>query len=136
MEMVRGDVHAAIQIEAVRGEALDVRIKGKIFAPLFLRMLDEPIEKRGAEPARAVGIVGDEIVDVESAAGEKEIQDAKAGDGTDRPVELEIGELVAFLLLLENARGEIYRLDVRAQFAHDGGATADLFWRGGERDFP
>ena len=134
--MVRGDIHAAIQIEAVGGESLHAGIEGEVLAALFLRMLDEPIEKRGAKSARAVGIVRDEIVDVKGAAGEKEIQDAKARHGADDPVQLEKGKLISLLLLVQHPRGEIDGLDVGTQFPHDGRAAADLLGRVGEADFP
>ena len=64
-------------------------------------MFDEPIEKGGAKSARAVGIVGDEVVDVKGASGEKEIKDAKAGNRTDDPVQLEERQLIPFFLLLQ-----------------------------------
>ena len=103
----------------MRGEALHAGIEGEVLAAVFPGVFDQPIEERGSISARAVGIMGNEVVDVESAPGEKEIENAEAGDRTDCPVELEIGELIAFFLLLKNARGEIDRLDVRPQLAHD-----------------
>jgi len=134
--MVRSDIHAAIEIEAVRGEALHAGIEGEVFAAIFLRVLDQPIEKRGAESARAVGVVRDQVIDVESPAGKQEIENAKARDGTDGPIQLEIGKLVSLFLLLENARGEIDRFDMRAQFAHDRTTESDLLGCRGERNFP
>jgi len=77
LEMMGADVHAAVQIETVSRETLDTGIKGKIIASLFCRVLDQPVEKRRAEPARAVGLMGNEVVDVKSTAGEKEIENTK-----------------------------------------------------------
>ena len=72
--MVGSDIHAPVQIKAVRGESLHTGIEGEVLAALLLCMFDEPIEKRGAKSARAVGIVGDEIVDVEGAAGKRRLK--------------------------------------------------------------
>src|SRR6266403_5211104 len=110
LEMVRADVHAAVEIETMGGETLDPRIQREVIAAVFLRVLDEPVEERGAEAARAIRFMGDEIVDVESATGEKKIENAKAGHGANSAIEFEIGELVSFLLLLQDAGGEINRL--------------------------
>lgn len=66
--MVGCDVHAVIKIKAVGGETLDAGIQRQIIAAIFLRVLDEPIEERGAEAAGAIDLVGDEIVDVKGAA--------------------------------------------------------------------
>lgn len=130
------DIHAAIQIEAVGGEALHARIQGEVLAALLFGVFDQPIEKRGAESARAVGIVRDQIVDIEGAAGKKEIEDAKAGDRSDNPIQFEEDKLVSLFLLGENPGGEIDRLDVGTQLTHDGTTAADLFGRMGEADFP
>ncbi len=92
---MRRDIHAAIQIEAVGRESLHAGIEGEVFAALFPGMLDEPIEKRGAKSARTVGVVRDEIIDVKGAAGEKEIEDAKARHGADDTVQFEKRELIS-----------------------------------------
>src|SRR5438067_693754 len=134
--MVGADFHAAIEIETVGGETLDAGIESEIVALFFLRVFDEPIEKGGAESAGAVGVMRDQIVDVEGATGEKEIENAEAGDGANGAIKLEISELISFLLLLENARGEIYRLDVGPQLAHDRGTTANLLRGSGQGNFP
>jgi hypothetical protein len=136
VEMVRGDIHAAIEVEAVGGKTLHAGIEGKVFAALFLRVFEQPIEKRGTESARAVGIVRDEVVDVEGAAGKKEIEDAKPSDGTDGAIQLEIGQPVSLFLLLENARGKIDRFDMRSQFAHDRRTASDMLRCRGERNSP
>jgi hypothetical protein len=94
LKVMRSDIHAPVQVKAVRSESLHTRIEGEVLASLLLLMFDEPIEKRGAKSARAVGIVRDEIVDVNSAAGEKEIQDAKARHGADDTVQLQKRKLV------------------------------------------
>src|SRR2546430_11914214 len=75
LEMVGADFHPAVEIEAVGGETLNAGIEGKIVAFFFPGVLDQPIEKCGAEPAGAIGVMRDQIVDVESATGEKEIED-------------------------------------------------------------
>ena len=106
---MRSDIHAPVQIKAVRSESLHTGIEGEVFACLPLRMFDEPIEKGGAKAARAVGIVRDKIVDVKGAAGEKEIQDAKARHGANGTVQLEKRKLVPFLV--QHPRGEIDGLD-------------------------
>jgi hypothetical protein len=134
--MVRSDIHAAIEIEAVGGKALDAGIEGEVLAALLLRVFDQPIEKRGAEAARAVGIVRNQIVDVEGAAGKQEIEDAKTRDGTDGTIQFEIGKLVSLFLLPEDVRGEIDRFDMGAQFAHDRRTAADLLRCRGERNSP
>lgn len=131
---MRCDIHPPVQIKAVRSESLHTGIEGEMLAALLLCMLDEPIEERGAKSARAVGIVGDEIVDVEGATGEKEIQDAKARHGADDTVQLEKRKLIPLLLLVQHPRGEIDGLDVGTQFTHDGAAAADLFGRVREAD--
>jgi hypothetical protein len=133
---MRSDIHTPVQIKAVRSESLHTGIEGEVFARLLLRMFDEPIEKGGAKAARAVGIVCDEIVDVKSAAGEKEIQDAKASHGANGTVQLEKRKLIPFLLLVQHPRGEIDGLDVGTQFTHDGATAADLFGRFREADSP
>src|SRR5438128_1704830 len=99
---MRSNVHTLVQIKAVRSESLHTGIKGKGFAPLLLRVLDEPIEKSSTKSARAVGIVRDKIIDVKGAAGEKEIQDAKARHGANDTIQLEIRKLVPLLLLVEH----------------------------------
>jgi len=134
--MVGADFHATIEIETVGGETLDAGIESEIVALFFLCVFDQPIEKGGAESAGAVGVMRDQIVDVEGATGEEQIENAKTGDGANGTIELEISELISFSLLLENARGKIDRLDVRPQLAHDRGAAADLFGSRGERDLP
>ena len=78
-------------------ESLHAGIEGEVLAALLLGMLDEPVEKRGAKSARAVGIVRDEIVDIQGAAREKEIQDAKARHGADDAIQLEERQLVSLL---------------------------------------
>jgi hypothetical protein len=133
---MRCDIHASVQIKAVRGESLHTGIEGEVLARLLLRMFDEPIEKVGAKSARAVGIVRDEIVDVKGSAGEKEIQDAKARHGANDTVQLEKRKLVPLLLLVQHPRSEIDGLDVGTQFTHDGAAAADLFGRAREADSP
>ncbi len=97
--MMRGDIHAAFQIEAVGRESLHAGIEGQVLASLLSGMLDQPIEKRGAESARAIGIVRDEIVDVKSATGEEEIEDAKTRHRTDYAIQLEESQLISFSLL-------------------------------------
>ena len=84
--MMRSDIHTAIQIEPVGRKSLHAGIQREVLATLFPGMLDEPIEKRGAESAGAIRIVRDEIVDIESAAGKKETENAKARDGMDATV--------------------------------------------------
>ena len=133
---MRSNVHAPVQIKAVRSESLHTRIEGEVLAPLLLRVLDEPIEKGSTKSARAVRIVRNKIVNVKGAAGEKEIQDAKACHGANNTVQLEKRKLVPLLLLVENPRGEIDGLDMGTQFTHDGATAAYLFGRVREADFP
>jgi len=136
LKVMRSDIQAPVQVKAVRSESLHTGIEGEVLASLLLRMFDEPIEKRGAKSARAVGIVRDEIVDVKSAAGEKEIQNAKARHGADDTVQLEKRKLVPFLLLVQDLRREIDGLDVGTQFTHDRAAAGDLLGRFREADSP
>src|SRR5687768_7474949 len=68
IEMVRSDVHAAVEVETVGGETLHPGIEGEVLAAVFLGVIDQPIEEGCAESARAVGIVSDKVVDVEGAA--------------------------------------------------------------------
>ena len=133
---MRSDIHAPVQVKAVRRESLHTGIEREVLATLLVRMFNEPIEKRGAKSARPVGIVRDEIVDVKSASGEKKIQDAKARHGADDTILLEKGKLVPLRLLVQDPRSEIDRLDVGTQFTHDRTAAADLFGRVCEADFP
>jgi len=133
---MRRDIHAAFQIEAVGRESLHAGIQSQVFAALFFGMLDKPIEKRGAKSARTVGVMGDEIIDVESAAGEKEIEDAKTGHRPNDAIQFEEHELISLSLLFQDARGEIDGLDVGPQFAHDGRAAADLLGRVRKADSP
>ena len=134
--MMRGDIHAAVQIKTVRGESLHTGIEREVFAFIFPGVFDQPVEERGAVTAGAFPFVGDKIVEIKSATREKEIQDAKTRDGTNDPVQLEKGKLISLLLLVENARSEIDGFDVRTQFAHDVGTAADLFGCASEADFP
>jgi hypothetical protein len=133
---MRSDIHPSFQIKTVRSESLQTGIEGEVLASLLLRMFDEPIEKRGAKSVRAVGVLRDKIVNVKSAAGEKEIQDAKARHGADDTVQLEKRKLVPLLLLVQHPRSEIDGLDMGTQFTHDGAAAADLFGRVREADSP
>jgi len=133
---MRRDIHAVIEIEAVSRESLHAGIQGEVFAALFPGMFDEPIEKGRAISARTVGIVGNEIINVERAAGEKEIEDAKARHRTNDTIQFEKGKLIAFLLLLQHPRGEVDGLDVRTQFSHDGATAPDLFGDLRESNFP
>jgi hypothetical protein len=134
--MVGADFHPAIEIEPVGGETLDAGIESEIVALFFSGVFDQPIEKGGAESAGAVGVMRDQIVDVKGATGEKEIENPETADGANGAIELEVSELISFLLLLENARSEIDRFDVGSQLAHDRGTTADLLRRGGQGSFP
>src|SRR2546423_10273113 len=110
LEMVGADFHAAIEIKAMGGETLDAGIESKIVALFFFCVFDQPIEKGSAESAGAVGVMRDQIVDVEGATGEKEIENAEAGDGANGAIELEIIELISYSLSLENPRVAIDRL--------------------------
>lgn len=67
LEVMRGDVHAAIEIEAVGGEALHAGIKSKMLAAVVPGVRDKPIEKRRAKATRTIGVMGDQVVDVESS---------------------------------------------------------------------
>jgi hypothetical protein len=134
--MVRSDVHAALEIKTVSGEALHTGIEREVLAAVFPGIFHKPIEKRGAESTRAVGIVGDQVVDVEGAAGKKKIKDAKSGNRTDRTIELEISQLIPLFLLLKNARGEIDCFDVWPELPHNRRTAPDLFRSPGERNFP
>ena len=72
--MMRRDVHAALEIKTVGGEALHARIEGEVFAAVFPGVFDQPIEKSRAESAGAIGIVGNQIVDGEGAAGNRRLK--------------------------------------------------------------
>jgi hypothetical protein len=110
--MVGADFHAAVQVESVGCETLNAGIEGKVFTAFFPGVLDQPIEERSAEAAGTIGLVGNEVVDVEGPPGEEEIKDPKAGDGANRAIELQISEVISFFLLLEDTGGEIDRLNV------------------------
>src|SRR4051812_30702758 len=131
-----GDIHSAIEIKTMRCKALDAGIEREMLATILPGVLDEPIEERGAESTGAIGIVRYQIVDVEGAAGEEHIENAKAGHRSNDPIKFEISQLVSLFLLLEDARCEINCFNVRPQFSHYRTALADLLRRVGQRDLP
>ena len=132
--MVGGYIHAPVQIKTMRRKSLDAGIEREVLAALFLRILDQPIKKRGAESAGAIGIMGDEIVDVKGTTGKEEIENAKTGHRTNPTLQFEKGELISLFLLIQHPRRKIDGFNVRTKLTHDGTTQADLFRRLREAD--
>ena len=112
--MMRGDIHAAIEIKAMGRESLDPRIEREVLATILFCVFNEPIEERGAVPHGAIRIVRNQIVDVEGLARKEHFEDPEAGHRSHDPVELEISDLISLFLLLEDAGREINGRNVRA----------------------
>src|SRR3954468_18768263 len=88
-EVMRSDLHALVQIEAVRIEALHAGIERERFAIFAPRFLDEPVEQLAAVALRAIGLARDEIIDVERPPRKKQLEYAIAGHSTDLVIALQ-----------------------------------------------
>jgi hypothetical protein len=107
-----------------------------VLATLLFGMVDQPIEKRGAKSARAIGIVRDEVIDIQSATGKKEIEDAKPCHRTDHAIQFEERQVISLSLLFQNPRDEIDRLNVGPELTHNGTTVANLLGCSRKSNFP
>src|SRR6266513_2587837 len=134
-KMVGGNAHSFGKVKAVGIEPLHAGIELEIFATLRPRLFDQPIKQLTSTTARPVVFTGDQIIDVEKFSGKERFENPITGDAADFAVRFKIRELVAFLLLAQDALDELLRLlKERTQFPHHLMAAPNFLRRLRERD--
>src|SRR6476620_10196745 len=134
--MVRGDVHSAPKIETVSCKTLHPRIESEVLTVFFPGIFDHPINQGFAVTTGAVRISCHQVINIKSATGEKQIQNAKPSYGANNTVHFEEDKLIPFFPLVEHSGGEIDGFDMGPQLAHNRCAPANLFRGAGKTDFP
>src|SRR5262249_19348643 len=129
-EVVRGEVQAVLQVEAVRRVALHTRVEVQLLAALPPRLRQEPVEELLAVAAEAHAGGGDEVVHVEESAPRQALADAKTGHRPDGSLLLEDGQSIAVVPLLTlDPRDELVLAQMRAQVGHQREAAEDVVAR-------
>ena len=93
--MVTGDRHSFLHVEAMGVKSLDAAVQMQLCAANFTGIRDEPIEQLFAKMFRAFAGEGYEVVDIHVISPCQRLEDAKASDGTEYFIFLQVHKPIA-----------------------------------------